>query len=127
MEEFCSQPAEDMNYTSNTSSEAFSPIAGYKEESEVSGKSGGPSVVTTALIVTGVLLLCAIGGGLILAKVVKRRRNKPTTPEYDDVYFTRESHTSLHLYEEIGEVPSHVTDETYEDVGNRPSYLTVLP
>jgi hypothetical protein len=123
MEVFCSQPAEYMN----TSLEAVNSSAGYKQESEVSPKTGGPSVVTTALLVAGVVLLCAIGGGLILATVVKRQRNKPTTPEYDDVYAPRESHTSLHLYEEIGEGPPHVTDETYADVGKRPSYLSVQP
>jgi hypothetical protein len=55
MEVFCSQPAED------TTSEAVSPNAGYKEESEVSAKVREPSVVMNALIVSGVVLICVIG------------------------------------------------------------------
>jgi hypothetical protein len=126
MEEFCSQPDEDRNYTSNTSPEAVSPSAGYKEESELSPMVEGPSVVTIALIVTGVLLLCAIGGGLILATVVKRRRNKPATPKHDDVYASRESHISLNsLYEYTAPGPSHVVDQSNADSGNRPSCLSV--
>jgi hypothetical protein len=122
-----SHPAEDVNKGSNTSPEADSPSAGYKEDSEVSATDEGPSVVTIALIVTGVLLLCAVGGGLIVATVMKRRRNRPATPKEDDVYAPGASNTSLHLYEVVGEWPSHFTDQTYADVGVRPSYLTVLP
>jgi hypothetical protein len=125
MEVFCSQPPEVMNYISNTNSEAVSPNAGYKEESEVSTKVGGPSAVTTALIVTAVLLVCAICGGLILTKVVKRCKNKPTTPEYDDVYAPRASDVSIHSYAEVGAGPSYITVHTYADVGKRPSYLSV--
>jgi hypothetical protein len=112
---------EDMKKISNTSSEAFSPGTGRKEESGVNTKNGGPSVVTTTLIVTGVLLVCAVGGGLILAKVVKSQK----TPEYCDVYAPRASHISLHSYEEIVLGPTHVTDQSYADAGKRPSYISV--
>jgi hypothetical protein len=80
MEVFCSQSPEDMNYKSNTSSEAVSHSTEQKDESEVSAKVGGSSVVTTTLIVIGVLLVCAIGGGIILVIVVKRRRTDRKRP-----------------------------------------------
>jgi hypothetical protein len=76
--------------------------------------------------VTGVLLGCAVGGGLILVKVVKRRRNRQKTPEYCDVYASRASYVSVHLYEEVGAGSSNVTVESHADVGERPSYITVL-
>ena len=121
IEEFCSQIPEDMKKISNTSSEAFSPGTGRKEESGVNTKNGGPSVVTTTLIVSGVLLVCAVGVGLILAKVVKSQK----TPEYCNVYAPRASHISLHSYEEIVLGPTHVTDQSYADAGKRPSYISV--
>ena len=92
---------------------------------EKPNNGGGSSVLTTTLVVTGVLLVCAIGGGLGLAKVVKRQKNKSKTPEYCDVYDPRESHLSVHSYEEIVPGSSLVTVESYADVGKRPSYITV--
>jgi hypothetical protein len=70
-------------------------------------------------------LLCAIGGGLIWAKVVNRQRNKPTTPEYDDVYAHRASYVSVHSYAEIDVGSSYVMEENYAYVGNKPSYFSV--
>jgi hypothetical protein len=125
MEEFCSHVPEDMNKKSNTSSELVSPRTGCKEESGVNTENGCPSVVTTTLIVTGDLLVCAIGGGLILAMVVKRRRNRPTTPEYCDIYAPRASHISVHSYAEVGAGSSYVKVQNYADVGIRPSYISV--
>ena len=116
MEEFCSQAAVDMNYTSSRSSEAVSPSTEHKNESEASAKDGGPSIVTTTLIVTGVVLVCAIGSGIVLVRVVKGRRNRPKTPDYCDVYPPSESHVSLHSYAEVGAVSSYVSSKSYTDV-----------
>jgi len=109
MEEFCSLLAPDTNYKSNKNSEAVSPSTGYKVESEVSAKVGGPSLVTTTLVVMGVLLLCAIGGCLILAKVEKRLRKREKTPEYCDVYVRSASYVSLNSYAEVGARASYVS------------------
>ena len=109
MDVLCSEAAQDMNYKSNTNSEAVSSSTEHKDESEVSAKFGGPSVVTTTLIVTGVLLVCAIGGGIILVKVVNRRRNKSKTPEYCDVYAPRASYVSVPSFEEISSGASYVS------------------
>ena len=60
-----------------------------------------------------------------MAKVVKRRQNRPTTPEYCDVYAPRASYVSVHSYAEVGAGLSYVTVESYVDVGKRPSYISV--
>jgi Leucine-rich repeat (LRR) protein len=115
MEGFCSQPADDRNYTSRV---APSPDKERKEESEVSKPSGSPFILTITLIVSGVVLVCAIGGGVILVKVVKKRRNKPNNPEYeyDDVYVPRASYISVHSYEEVGPGRFSNSDYSYADV-----------
>jgi hypothetical protein len=102
MEEFCSQVAEDKPKN-----------------------VGGISVLTTALIVSGALVVCANVWWLVLAKVVRCWRNRPNMTEYDDVYPSRASYVSVHLYEEVAVRPPHVTEQTYADEGKRPSYLEV--
>jgi hypothetical protein len=95
IEVFCSLLAPDTNYISNRSSEAVSPSTGYEEESEVSARVGGPSVVTTTVLVTGVLLVCAVGGGIVLAGVVNRRWKRPRMSEYWDFYAMRATYVRL--------------------------------
>ena len=68
---------------------------------------------------------CAVGGGLILTNVVKRRQNRQKTSEYCDVYASRASYVSDHLYEEVCSGPTHDTVENYADVGKRLSYISV--
>ena len=102
MEVFCSLLAPGTKCKFNKSSEAVSPSTGYKEESEVSARVGGLSVVTTTLIVTGVLLVCAVGGRVILAGVVKRRRKRPRMPEYCDIYAPRATYISVQSHAEVG-------------------------
>jgi hypothetical protein len=124
IEVFCSARPEDMNYKSNTSSEAVSTSTELIEESEVSASGGSSSVITTALIVTGVLLVSAIGVGLILAKVVRRQRNRPQTLEYCDVYRPAASYVSVRSYATVGSKASYVSVQSYADVGPDSSYAT---
>ena len=56
---------------------------------------------------------------------MKRRKNRPTTPEYCDVYAPRASYVSVHSYAEVGAGPSYVTVQSYADIGKRSSYISV--